>query len=273
MAQTEALTGIVIAAGTSSRMGALTHDKPKCMLPIGGRPLLEYTIDALRSIGCADIVVIVGYRAEAINIPGVTYVLNDDYRDNNILHSLMKAREFLAGPVVISYSDIWTEPCIFETMAATPGDIVVAVDQDWRPYYQGRTQHPVTEAEKVHYDHTGSVVRIGKHLSDVGDGCGEFIGLWRMSGNGTVMFKDHFLRLERRMDPEAPFQASKKWRLSYITDMFQELVDQGRPVNCALFERSWAELDTIEDYDRLPGLAERQRLATLLDIVHSEQQA
>lgn len=273
MAQNERLTGIVIAAGSGTRMGALTQDKPKCMLPIGERPLLDYTVDALRAIGCTDIVVIVGYRAEAINVTGVEYVSNDDFRDNNILHSLMKAREFLAGPVVISYSDIWTEPRVYEAMAATPGDIVVAVDQDWRPYYQGRTQHPLSEAEKVHYDRTGSVVRIGKHLDDIKDGCGEFIGLWRMSGDGTEMFKDHFLRLEERLDPEEAFQASKKWRLSYITDMFQELVDQGRPVNCALFERSWAELDTIEDYERLPELAKQQRLITLMNIVQGEQEA
>ncbi len=265
-------TGIVIAAGLGSRMGALTQDMPKCMLPVGGLPLLQHTVNALRSTGCTNIIVVVGYQAECIDLPDVKYVLNDDYRNNNILHSLMKAREYLVGPVVISYSDIWTEPRVFKAMESTAGDIVAAVDQDWRPYYQGRTKHPLSEAEKVHYDHTGTVVQIGKHLDDINDGCGEFIGLWRMTENGTELFKDHFLRLEEKINPEGEFQAAKKWRLAYITDMFQELVDQGLPVNCAFFERSWAELDTIEDYDRLPGLAERQRLTTLMNIMQREKE-
>ena len=110
------------------RMGKFTKTKPKCLLQVAGRPLIEHTINGLRSVGCTEIVIIVGYKAEMINVPNVQYVNNEEYASNNILHSLMCARQYLDGPVVVSYSDIWVEPWIFHCLVDTPGDIGLAVD-------------------------------------------------------------------------------------------------------------------------------------------------
>ena len=262
------MTGVVIAAGRGSRMGRLTESRPKCLLPIAGRPLLEHTVENLRLVGCSKIIVIVGYQADAIDIRNVDYVLNDDFANNNVLHSFMKASDDLVGPVIASYSDIWVEPWIFRSLVETPGDIVLAVDRDWQSYYEGRSQHPVSEAENVYFGRNGSVVRLGKHLdASVGDGltCGEFLGLWRMSAAGTEEFCDEFVRLQDRLGPDSRFQQSSHWRNAYVTDLFQELVDGGRIVESAVIERGWAELDTEEDYGRLVDIAERQRLTTLME--------
>ena len=261
------MRGLIIAAGPGSRMGRLTEVRPKCLLPIAGSTLLEHTIDELREVGCNKIVVIVGYKAEMIAVPDVTYVRNDDYLSNNILHSLMKAREYLVGPVVVSYSDIWVEPAIYESVMQAPGDIVLAVDRDWQPYYEGRTDHLVSEAENVYYRADGSVMRIGKHLdADAPDGlaCGEFLGLWRMTEEGTARFSTAFAEVDARLDADDPFQHAAHWRRAYITDMVQEMVDGGERVNCAVVERGWAELDTPQDYGRLVDIAQRQRLVTIL---------
>ena len=260
------MKGVVIAAGRGGRMGRLTDSRPKCMLPIAGRPLIEHTIENLRLVGCTQIIVIVGYQAGAVDVGNVQYVLNEDFADNNILHSFMKASDDLAGPIMASYSDIWVEPWIFRQLVETPGDIVLAVDRDWQPYYEGRTQHPVSQAENVYYDGNDSVVRLGKHLNaNVGGGltCGEFLGLWRMSAAGTEEFRAEFARLQDQLGPDSRFQQSNQWRKAYITDFVQELVDGGRTVKCAPIERGWAELDTEEDIGRLGDIAERQRLRTL----------
>ena len=260
------MKGVVIAAGRGLRMGRLTESRPKCVLPIAGRPLIEYTIENLRLVGCSEIVVIVGYKAGAVDVRNVRYVLNDDFENNNILHSFMKAGDELIGPVIASYSDIWVEPWIFRRLVETPGDIVLAVDQDWQPYYEGRTQHPLSEAENVYFDRNGSVVRLGKHLDPDAAGeltCGEFIGLWRMSADGTEEFCAEFARLQGQLTPASRFQQSNHWSHAYITDFVQELVDRGREIKCAQIERGWAELDTEEDFGRLEDIAERQRLWTL----------
>ena len=263
------MKGVIIAAGRGLRMGRLTESRPKCLLPIAGRPLIEYTIENLRLAGCSQIIVIVGYKAGAVDVRNVQYVLNADFENNNILHSFMKASENLVGPIIASYSDIWVEPWIFRSLVETPGDIVLAVDRDWQPYYEGRTQHTVSEAENVYFDRNGSVVRLGKNLDpDVGGEltCGEFLGLWRMSAAGTEDFCAEFVRLQGQLGPSSRFQQSAHWSNAYITDFVQELVDRGRTVKCAAIERGWAELDTEEDFGRLMDIAERQRLTTLLEV-------
>ncbi len=149
---------------------------------------------------------------------------------------------------------------------ATPGDIVLAVDRDWLPYYEGRRDHPVSEAENVLFDETGAVRHIGKHIGPRDNHsltCGEFLGLWRMSAAGARVFRDVFAEIDARLAPGEPFQKAAEWRKAYVTDMLQELVDRDVRVDCAVVERGWAEIDTVEDYERLPRIGRRQRLWTL----------
>ena len=106
----------------------------------------------MREAGCNEFVIIVGYKAENVDALDAQIVENNEFASNNILHSLMSAKMHLNGPVMGSYSDIWVEPEIHKALTETKNDIVVAVDDDWLPYYQGRTQHPVSEAENVFFD-------------------------------------------------------------------------------------------------------------------------
>lgn len=246
-------------------MGSYGRFRPKCLLPIADRPLLAWTIDRLRAVGCDEVVVVTGHLAAMIEMTGIVKVQNDDYQNNNILHSLMYAREFLRGPVVVTYSDIWVEPSVYETLMDTPGDIVVAVDKDWKTYYEGRTDHPFSEAENVDFTSRGTVVQIGKSIVMGNTIGGEFLGLWRMSGTGAALFSKNFEALEIALNPMDPFQRAREWRKAYITDMLQQLVDEGVRIDCAIVDRGWAELDTVQDYERLPSVVEQQRLVTLAE--------
>ena len=265
------MTGIVIAAGRGVRMRPHTDERPKCMLPINGRPLLSLTLEALRGAGCDRIVVVTGHLAKSIDAPGCALVHNTDYAQNNILHSLMFAREAFDDDLLVSYSDIVVEPSIHRTLVATAGDIVIAVDRDWRGYYEARVGHPMTEAEKAYARVTGRasgvVTALGKYLDAVdppGSICGEFIGLWKMSRAGAQQFKQCFDAIDARLERVAPFRAAASWREAYVTDLFTELLATGHEIRCALVERGWAELDVVEDYERLPSMIESQRLVSLV---------
>lgn len=260
------MRGIVIAAGLGLRMRPLTDSLPKCMLPVSGRPLLHDTMDIMRDAGCDELVVVVGHQADRVDAAGAATVTNANYADNNILHSLMSARSRVDGPVICSYSDIWVEPTVYRSLLAKDGDIVIAVDRDWTPYYEGRRDHPVEEAENVLFDSDETVRRIGKHLRPDEAGsltCGEFLGLWRMSAAGARIFCQAFEEIDARLAADQPFQSAANWRQAYITDMIQELVDREIRVDCAVIERGWAELDTVEDFERLPEISRRQRLWNL----------
>jgi choline kinase len=261
------MKAFVIAAGRGIRMGALTQERPKCLLEIAGRTLLEHTVENLRSIGCDEIFVVTGYKGYLIKLPDIKRIENRDFLSNNILHSLMHARDVLEGECVVTYSDIWVEPWIYSQLLETPGNIVIATDTDWQAYYNGRSDHPISQAENVMLDANDHIVQTGKHLDPKDEQArplGEFIGLWRMSAQGTEIFRSTFSAVDSLLGPEDPFQRAAAWRQSYVTDLFQEIVDRGTDISCALFERGWAEIDTRQDFERLAQIAGRQRLTTIV---------
>lgn len=234
--------------------------------------MLSLAIERLRAAGCERLVVVTGHLAERIQAPGCHTVNNDQFADNNILHSLMYAREFFDDDLLVTYSDIVAEPDVYTRTARHGGDIVLAIDRDWRTYYDGRTQHPISEAEKAVVRPTGPeagrVEHIGKHLPDAApDGalCGEFLGLFRLSRAGAERFRARFEDLDAALGATGqPFQRAREWRKAYVTDFFTELMSQGETVECALIERGWAEVDAVQDYERLPEMLKTQRLHSLM---------
>ncbi|PYK48280.1 MAG: nucleotidyl transferase, partial [Verrucomicrobia bacterium] len=61
------MRALILAAGRGSRMGDLGDDRPKCLIELQGRPLIERQITALRRSGVEEIGVVRGYRAEMID--------------------------------------------------------------------------------------------------------------------------------------------------------------------------------------------------------------
>ncbi len=256
------MKGIIIAAGPSKRLRPLTDDLPKCMLKINGKPILQNTIGLFRNNGINDISVIRGYKKEKIDFMGITYFENSDFLNNNILHSLMCARPKLEEAietkeeVTITYSDIWYNEPVVKALLKSKKAIASIVDTDWHDYYNGRTDHPISEAENVIMDENKRMLKIGKHIFTDGapkDKQGEFIGLWKFTPEGIKIFLNHFDRLNSTLKMTDPYQNAKEWQKSYITDIFQEMIDKGEKIYCVLIKNDWAEFDTIQDYKRIGG--------------------
>ena len=64
------MKAIILAAGRGSRMGQLTNDKPKCLLMINGKTLIELQITAITNAGIKDIAIVTGYKAEMLKSYG-----------------------------------------------------------------------------------------------------------------------------------------------------------------------------------------------------------
>lgn len=146
------MKAIIIAAGQANRLRPITNDKPKCMLEIKGKTILQHQLDAFHANGITDISVIKGYKKEAINYHSLKYYINDNYRNNNILNSLFYAEEEIDDEFIASYSDIIFGNDVVRRLKESKGDIDIIVDIDWKGYYEGRTEHPIEEAEKVIFD-------------------------------------------------------------------------------------------------------------------------
>ena len=240
---------IIIAAGLGSRLGNLTNDKPKCLLEVAGKSLLQHQIDTLKSCGITNISVIKGYKKEKINYPGLKYYINDDYQNNNILNSLFYAEPEMSDAFITHYSDILYRKEVVERLLTSQGDISVVIDINWQDYYLGRTDHPIEEAEKVIFDANNQVVEIGKILVKEEVNWGEFIGMAKFTKRGAEIFKRHFHQA-KKLYWGKPFQQASIFQKAYLTDMFQEMIDLGVLISCVIIAKGWIEIDTVQDFGR-----------------------
>lgn len=254
------MKSIIIAAGPSNRLRPLTDNLPKCMLKINGKPLIKNTVDLFRQNGIIDVSVVRGYKSIKINLPNITYFENKDFMNNNILHSLMFAREKIEQAIqedediVITYSDIWYNDSVVKALTSSKKAIASVIDIVYQEYYQGRTDHPLAEAEKVIFNEDMKMLKIGKIVTvDAKSNHGEFIGLWKFTPMGAKIFLKHFDRLNTIFGMHGPYQSTKEWQKSYITDIFQEMIDQGEKLYCVTIKKNWAEFDTVQDFLRIGG--------------------
>lgn len=241
------MKAIILAAGMSSRMMELTDDKPKCMIEIGGKTMLQRQIDTFRQCGIDDIIVVRGYMREKIDYAGPKYVYNKNYRRNNILESLMHAESEMNSDIIVSYSDILYDKSVVEKLLKSKADISLIVDTDWRTHYVGRSQHPIEEAENVVVE-DGRITKIGKTVNQ-NEAHGEFIGLTKFSKVGTNTLKSEYNRVKTQLE-NAPFHEAASLENAYLTDMIQELIDRGYPVVSVNIKGGWIEIDTPGDLQK-----------------------
>ena len=242
---------IIIAAGMGSRLEHYTAERPKCMVQVGGRSILDHQLEALRANGVDDLHIVRGYLADRLVVEGATYWANEEYRDNNILHSLFRAREAMRGAFLSTYSDIVYEASVVERLLESEGDIVLVVDRQWDRAYVGREDHPVEQAELVEVDAaTGNVARVGKWVGPE-EAVGEFIGLAKYSEQGASWMREVWEELCESYGLDDPFQHAAKFRKAYLADMFTELVARGYPVRIVAIDGGWREIDTVQDLERV----------------------
>ena len=250
---------IIIAAGLGSRLRPLTDELPKCMLEVGRKTLIKHCIDNLQDNGIDHISIVTGYKAEKISFDGLYYYHNDNYLTNNVLHSLLYAREALEQAVkdevsvVISYSDIWYHSSIVKSLLQSQGDINIVVDSQWESAYEGRTDHPISEAELAVFTQENKLCAIGKNIINPASGKnanGEFIGLLMMRPAGIKRFLDHIDKVSAYLTFMSPFQKAAEWQKSYITDILQDMVENQVVVTCVAIKGKWKEFDTVQDFER-----------------------
>jgi NDP-sugar pyrophosphorylase family protein len=112
------MRAVILAAGRGSRMGHLGDDRPKCLVELEGKPLIERQIAALRRGGVDEIGVVRGYRAEMIDFPA-SPISQPRWAETNMVMSLAAAAPWLrSGPVIVSYADIFYRSELVRGLAA-----------------------------------------------------------------------------------------------------------------------------------------------------------
>jgi len=208
--------------------------------------LIERQIKIFHSHNINDITIVTGYRGEIIDIPDVNYVKNENYETTNMNESLFCALEPSNSPVLVTYSDIVFEQKIIQQMLEITDGIRLAVNLNWKKYYQNRSMHSLSEAENVLVENE-RILQIRKNISKSlqNQQIGEFLGIMMLSSDHVKILLERYSYLKK--NHIGTFHNSSSLSNAYITDMLQEIINCGINVNPVFTEGRWFEIDTPED--------------------------
>ena len=236
------MKGVVLAAGEGQRLRPLTLDTPKVLLKVGGRSLIEYSLDALGSAGISEVAVVLGYEADKVQdavraiAPGVTFLRNEHYRGGNAL-SLSVARDYVGdSPFVLCMGDHTISPEMVRLLLSSRRrGCILCIDQAaWHP-------SQLDDATRVLMDRSGDITAIGKRLK-----------VWNAIDTGVFrMTADVFPAIDRLMEDQG-LDVS-------LSSMVRWMGSNGRPFGvCDISGLFWADVDTREDYQAVGDLLKEQ---------------
>jgi UDP-N-acetylglucosamine diphosphorylase / glucose-1-phosphate thymidylyltransferase / UDP-N-acetylgalactosamine diphosphorylase / glucosamine-1-phosphate N-acetyltransferase / galactosamine-1-phosphate N-acetyltransferase len=123
------LQAVILAAGEGKRVRPLTKSRPKGLIPVANRPIIEYAIHALHQAGIWDIVVVVGYRREQVTRflneldPSIRVVVQD--KQLGTAHALLCARSLIRDNFLLLPGDNYIDPLSVRKIAAIENAMLV----------------------------------------------------------------------------------------------------------------------------------------------------
>lgn len=243
------MKAIILAAGQGTRLKKYTEDLPKGMLSFMGKTIIERQIELYRHCGINNIIVVRGFAADKIQYEGIRYYTNEDYANTNMVESLMAAKSEFDDDIILSYSDILFEEHMLKTMMASSADFAVAVDDDWKKYWQKRYGKIDFDTESLSLDESGNIIELGLENPKLEDIDARYVGLLKFSKAGlkhiVSIMEEAYLHYE-----DKPWQQSGKTvHKAYMTDLLQAVIKSGQSVKAERFHNGWIEFDTNEDYE------------------------
>ena len=239
------MIGVILAAGMAKRLRPLTDTKPKCLLKVGERTLLERTVDAMRQAGITEFLVVTGYRGEMIRdflreYSSFTFLDNTDYEHNNKIYSLWMACQKVRGcDFLLMDSDILCDPAAVVRIAQEQTSALAV------------NRHELGEEEmKVVVDADSRITEISKTCRPE-DAMGESVGIEKITA-------DYSEALARELDQMILQEGLID---IFYERAFERLIPQGHTFKVVDTTHYFSyELDTPEDFQRAQELMPKELL-------------
>ena len=233
---------IILAAGEGTRLRPYTLERPKCMVEIDGKSLLDRQISVLSHESINDIVIIGGYKIKMLEGKGDRLKENKRYHETNMVWTLFSAQEELNDELIVSYGDIVYSREILQSLLDSSSDISVIIDKDWESYWRARFDNPLDDAETLKLRDDGTINEIGKKPESIEEIEGQYIGLMKFSAHGIVKIKAIFDDAK-----EKGYLLNKTVEKAYMTDLLQAAIEKGMAVESVSTNGGWIEVDSVED--------------------------
>ena len=226
------MDAVIVAAGAGTRMMPLTSDTHKCLLPVNGRPLIDYSLTALRGQGIKKITMVTGHQDQQVRqaLSGSVdqFVINPFYRITNNMASLWMAGKAMQEDFLYLHSDLLYHPDILAMFLARPFPFAsICVEE--KDQFIG---------EEMKVGREGDHLILGKDIP-AQRAMGEFIGI-------AAFKKDHFHFFFDIMTQ----MLSNGGYNSYFAEAVA-IASWTHQVEVVLFSGfPWIEVDTEEDLSR-----------------------
>ncbi len=227
---------VILAAGKGTRMGALTENLPKPMIPVAGKPLLEHILDRLREVGIAEAAIVTGYRHELIEAHFEQYPMRISYFHQEVLdgtaRAVLLARGFVSDdPFLLTFGDIWCDVADYR-------GLVAALDAEAEAVIGVRDVDDPWQGAAV-YERDGNVIRMVEKPP-------KGTSATRWNSAGLYVFRAGvFAELER-----VPKSARGEYE---ITSAIETMVERGLKLRLYAIQGEWRDVGRPEDLASLGG--------------------
>ena len=242
-------SAVILAAGRGTRMRELTAELPKPMIAVRDKPVLQYIVEGLRNCGVSQLLLVVGYRADAVRNffgDGSRYNVAIQYATQRVQDGTGRvvelARNFVGkSPFILAYGDILVDPANYKSLVTIPNDVeaIVTVTRG----------EDVSKGGAVFVNERMEVVDIREKVQAVAD----------ISDAGN---RDHRSRLQPWYNAgiyafrPSIFEFTAKLKPSprgeyELTDAIRALAQSGKKVRALALSGEWADVRDPEVLARL----------------------
>lgn len=261
------LNVIILAAGEGKRLRPLTNEKPKGLVELFGKSILERQIEIFMSVGITDISIVTGFNANLIKFPKINYFHNHNFKTTNMVETLFYAKEKLNESTIISYGDIIFEKKVIEKLIQSKHEISVVVDLAWKEYWETRFVNPLEDAESLLLQ-DGYITNIGQKPKNFEQIQGQYIGLMKFQNDGILHLKKIYEHAKMMADTGSnPLNSKIPFEKSYMTDLLQGMINFDHKLKAITIEHGWLELDSLNDYQLYNKLYESNELLKFIKLI------
>lgn len=244
VADAENPRAIFLAASRGNELKELTENKPKALIDINGKPLIEQSIENFYAHDIKDLAIVRGYKKEAFKFPNIKYFDNDNFETTGELASLNLAKNQIEDNTIISYGDILYRKYILSRLLEEKGDITLVVDsnvKDRSANYKGdfvtcsRASSNGFDTEEVELKSIQF-----SNLESAKNAQGEWIGLLKTNAVGSELLK----KTINEMTDLPNFGTLK------LPDLLNKLLEKKAKVNVMYINGHWMDVDSYADVSK-----------------------
>lgn len=236
------MKAVILAAGKGTRMKHLSADRPKHLVPVDGKPVLEHVVERVRAAGVTDLILVVGYLGHMIQDyfgdgsrfgVRINYITQDPPTGTG--SAVHAAEELVAGePFFMTFGDVLVCPEAYtgmvENYQASPCDALLLLNWVEDPF----------RGAAVYLDDTGRIVRIVEKPPQ-----GTSTTHWNQSGMFIFSPLVFSYTGKLTLSPRGEYE---------LTDATYSMIANGRNIRGFSIEGGWCDVGTPDDVAKAEGM-------------------